>query len=195
MNTVAGFLLLVLAGAAFNAAKSGQLRPWLAGFFTNAHAPKPVDPGKAAAGAGVTGSSGAGSGSGGGNARAVGALRTVAGVQLAEPYASRVAAAVEAAARDGVQLVGSSGYRSNGQQIALRRAHGCGNGREYDPTCLGSPRTAVPGRSRHETGEAIDFANMTSRTSPGYRWLERNGAAFGMVNFPPEPWHWSTDGH
>jgi hypothetical protein len=45
---------------------------------------------------------------------------------------------------------------------------------------------------------AIDFfippKVSITRTSPTFRWLESNAGRFGLVNFAPEPWHWSVDG-
>jgi len=42
----------------------------------------------------------------------------------------------------------------------------------------------------HEQGSAIDFAN----TRGAYAWLKRNAARFGLINYPREAWHYSTNG-
>jgi D-alanyl-D-alanine carboxypeptidase len=57
--------------------------------------------------------------------------------------------------------------------------------------------TAIPGRSLHELGLAVDItAGGSSLTagSPGFRWLAANAATYGYVNLPSEPWHWSITG-
>ena len=113
--------------------------------------------------------------------------------------ADDVDALLTAAKADGVALSGW-GYRSTERQIELRRAN-CGP-TYYDiwirPASTCSPPTAVPGRSLHEQGRAIDFTEngrtITSRSSAGFRWLADNAASYGLFNLPSEPWHWSTNG-
>lgn len=105
-------------------------------------------------------------------------------------------ALVEAALADGVQLNGW-GWRSTQRQIELRQSH-CGSDafsifEKPSNTC--SPPTARPGRSMHERGLAIDFANCSARSTGCFRWLAANAARFGFYNLPSEPWHWSTNGN
>ena len=126
-------------------------------------------------------------------------LRTVQGVTVHADIADDVDALLTAAKADGVALSGW-GYRSTERQIELRRAN-CGP-TYYDiwirPASTCSPPTAVPGRSLHEQGRAIDFTEngrtITSRSSAGFRWLADNAASYGLFNLPSEPWHWSTNG-
>ena len=113
--------------------------------------------------------------------------------------ADSVRALYEYAKTEGVPL-GGYGWRDNEKQIELRISH-CGTS-DYDiyekPSGECSPPTAVPGRSRHERGLAIDFrynnGGIGYRTHPGYIWLNENAARYGLINLPSEPWHWSTDG-
>ena len=116
--------------------------------------------------------------------------------------ASADVAAVEGkllgAEADGVRMSGW-GYRSKQRQIELRREH-CGP-THYDvwekPSSQCRPPTATPGRSMHERGLAIDFTqggHALTRESPGFQWLLRNAARFGLRNLPSEPWHWSVNG-
>lgn len=126
-------------------------------------------------------------------------LRTVQGITVHADIADDVDALLRAAAADGVPLSGW-GYRSTQRQIELR-IQNCGP-TTYDiwvrsaSTC--SPPTAVPGRSLHEQGRAIDFTSggrvITSRSTPAFRWLAANASSFGLFNLPSEPWHWSTNG-
>ena len=120
------------------------------------------------------------------------------GIRVNSSIRGRLAAMLAAARRDGIYLTGG-GYRSSASQIALRRAH-CGSStyaiyQQRSSTCR--PPTARPGNSMHERGLAIDFVDKGGalrRSSPGYRWLRQNAAAYGFFNLPSEPWHWSVNG-
>ncbi len=113
--------------------------------------------------------------------------------------AARVHAMLTAAAADGITL-GGGGYRSNAQQIILRRAH-CGTS-NYDvfqrPSSECSPPTAAPGTSQHEWGLAVDLTSsghlIRSHADPAWQWLSAHAAGYGLRNLPVEPWHWSTSG-
>lgn len=126
-------------------------------------------------------------------------LRTVQGVTVHADIADDVDALLTAAKADGIALSGW-GYRSTERQVELRRAN-CGP-TYYDiwvrPASSCSPPTAVPGRSLHEQGRAIDFtqngSTITSRSSSGFQWLAANASSYGLFNLPSEPWHWSTNG-
>jgi len=123
----------------------------------------------------------------------------VQGITVHVNIADDVDALLTAARADGVPLSGW-GYRSADRQIQLRAAN-CGP-TYYDiwlkPASLCSPPTAVPGRSLHEQGRAIDFTHngrtITSRSTVAFRWLAENAASYGLYNLPSEPWHWSTNG-
>lgn len=124
---------------------------------------------------------------------------SVRGIRVARQIAPQVASLLAAAEADGVRL-GGWGYRSKQSQIELRKRH-CGTS-HYDiyqkPSSQCTPPTARPGASMHEKGLAIDFTHngrgITSRTNPGFQWLSRNAARFGLRNLPSEPWHWSVNG-
>ncbi len=114
--------------------------------------------------------------------------------------ASRVQGLLSAASGAGFNLTGG-GFRDPASQIALRKAH-CGP-TYYDiyqrPAGECSPPTAIPGRSMHEQGLALDIksggALITSHSNPAFVWLNANAARFGFYNLPSEPWHWSVNGH
>lgn len=96
------------------------------------------------------------------------------GAQIAGNFDNMVAAA----GRDGVQLRVTSGKRSYQEQVNLYNKYGPG-------------RAARPGRSNHESGNAIDFTN----TPGAFGWLKQNAGRFGFYNkIPSEPWHYSTTG-
>ncbi len=97
-----------------------------------------------------------------------------------------------AAAHDGVPLCASSSFRNSQQQVALRAAY-CTSAFDPAATCLRP--VALPGRSMHEQGLAIDFTSDAA----GYSWLARNADRFGLHHLvgsagAAEPWHYSLDG-
>ncbi len=106
--------------------------------------------------------------------------------------AGQVTAMLAAARGDGVNLTGSA-YRSHARQIQLRTINGCPDVWTASPSSCRVP-TAIPGRSQHEVGLAIDFENCSYRSSACYIWLSGNADRFGLRNLPSEPWHWSTTG-
>ena len=124
----------------------------------------------------------------------------VRGFWVNKSIASSVAAMVDAASAAGIPLSGG-GFRDPASQITLREAH-CGP-THYDiyekPASQCTPPTAVPGRSMHERGLALDLkyngSLITSRSNPGFQWLAANAARYGFYNLPSEPWHWSTNGN
>lgn len=111
---------------------------------------------------------------------------------------------VQAARRAGVTqgdpslLALFSGYRDPAADAARCAAEG---------NCQGIVRAAC---SAHRTGLALDLnlgsapglmvdnssdANRLYQTrTPAYRWLVRNAARFGFVNYVFEPWHWEWTG-
>ena len=124
----------------------------------------------------------------------------VRGIQVARQIAPQLEALLAAAQADGVPLTGG-GWRTPDRQIALRKQY-CGP-THYDiydkPSSECTPPTAKPGTSMHERGLAIDFRygsqmNAKFKDTPGFGWLQRNAARFGLKNFSKEPWHWSTTG-
>lgn len=124
---------------------------------------------------------------------------TVQGIPVHQSIAVDLDRLLDAARADGINL-GGWGYRSSDKQIALRQQH-CGTSDQaiWDmPASACSPPTARPGQSMHERGLAVDFTynggSMTSRSNVGFQWLAEHAGAFGFVNLPSEPWHWSNDG-
>lgn len=194
INSAAGIALLVIGIAAFNNYQRGTLRQWLEAKALNRAAPP--GPGQQLIGA-YQGSTvtGAGDTIAGGVAQALGTLNlkpeTWRGVTLDASAMTSWKRMVLDAEADGVTLTGT-GLRSNKRQIELRVAHGCGGDKIYDRNCKGNPPTAVPGRSLHEVGQAVDVANCRSRDTRVFKWLAANAAAYGWKNLPSEPWHWST---
>jgi len=115
------------------------------------------------------------------------------GLRVHPCIAPEVERIVALAGTQGMKLAGS-GWASRTVQEQKRINNGCA-GRVYDKSCTGSPRTAVPGTSRHEFGTAIDFTcNGTligSRSSQCFVFLSKNTT---LKNLDIEPYHWSNDG-
>ena len=160
--------------------------------------------GSGGSGGGSTGGGGSGGGGGGGGGPVTviprpGGLTTVGGITVAGSIASNLAGLLDAARAAGFNFSGT-GYRDSSAQIALRRQH-CGTS-DYAIYQMSPdqcrPPTAIPGRSKHEQGLAVDFASngriIQSRSDPAFQWLASNAGRWGFVNLPSEPWHWSVDG-
>ncbi|MEA2428435.1 MAG: hypothetical protein QOF37_2063 [Thermoleophilaceae bacterium] len=79
-----------------------------------------------------------------------------------------------AAAAAGVQLIVTSGFRSDAEQARLFAAH-------PDPRWV-----ARPGTSLHRLGTELDLGPKTA-----YGWLAANAPRFGFIErYSWEPWHW-----
>ncbi|WP_433378469.1 M15 family metallopeptidase [Actinoplanes sp. CA-142083] len=103
---------------------------------------------------------------------------------------------IDDAAKDGVALSGG-GFRTKQRQIELRVINGCPDIWTAPSSSCRVP-TAIPGRSLHEIGLAIDMTSggksISSRDSVPFKWLAAHAASYGFINLPSEPWHWSITG-
>jgi D-alanyl-D-alanine carboxypeptidase len=104
---------------------------------------------------------------------------------------------IDDAAKAGIKLSGG-GFRTRQQQIALRIANGCPDIYTAPASSCRVP-TAIPGRSLHEIGLAVDITSggktITDRKGAPFKWLVANAARYGFVNLPAEAWHWSITGN
>ncbi len=122
-----------------------------------------------------------------------------AGFRVHPCVAPSVRRMVRDASRSGVSLRGHS-WRSIQSQIKLRIANCGGETHENvwkKPAKDCNPPTAIPGKSMHESGRALDFRNGSGsikKDSREYAWLKANAPRYGLFNYPQEPWHWSTSG-
>ncbi|MFV0457915.1 MAG: D-alanyl-D-alanine carboxypeptidase family protein [Actinomycetales bacterium] len=123
----------------------------------------------------------------------------VYGIRVHQCVADRVKRMMDDAYAAGAPLSGT-GWRDYNRQVELR-IQNCGGNTYYNvyqkPSSQCSPPTAIPGRSMHERGLAIDF-RTGSRAIYGsdvqFAWLKANAAKYGFYNLPSETWHWSTNG-
>jgi len=102
---------------------------------------------------------------------------------------------VDDAKKAGISISGG-GFRTKQRQIELRKINGCPDVWTAPASSCRVP-TAIPGRSLHEIGLAIDITSggrsLTS-TSAAFKWLKIHADEYGFVNLPSEPWHWSITG-
>lgn len=106
------------------------------------------------------------------------------------------------AARDGVQLLPLSAFRSIARQTAIIRTKLAAGEKISDILRL----VAAPGCSEHHTGRALDIGSPDEHEldehfakTAEFRWLKRHAAEFGFhLSYPRrnphriayEPWHW-----
>lgn len=109
--------------------------------------------------------------------------------QISDRHRLRIDAAdaynamAQAAARDGLNLVVNSAFRSRAEQARLYAMYQAGTGN------LAAP----PGYSTHEGGLSADIdMKQQGRAAAAYVWLAANARRFGFVNdVASEPWHWT----
>lgn len=121
-------------------------------------------------------------------------LCKVKAMEVASIISDRTVAMVNDAGAAGVNLDGG-GFRTYEQQKAARVRNGCPSDDTAPSSSCRIP-TAPPGNGQHERGLAIDFSagGTIGKGSPQFNWLSANAARYGFINFPVEPWHWSTSG-
>jgi zinc D-Ala-D-Ala carboxypeptidase len=117
------------------------------------------------------------------------------GVTVHQSVAFAFKRMLEDAKADGIVLSGG-GFRTKERQIELRKINGCPDIWTAPASSCRVP-TAIPGRSLHELGLAVDMTyggkSVAART-PAFTWLVANAAKYGYVNLPSEAWHWSITG-
>lgn len=148
-------------------------------------------------------------------------MLTVGNCQLERDAAYTLSVMLDAARADGISLYTEDCYRSYGAQASAYERRCPVEEEEItekDPetgeevvvgvkrsrSCSGPP-LAMPGRSNHGWGRAIDFSTGSRVLGCGdaaFAWLQENGGRFGWVH-PAwagcgrpgrEPWHWEWGG-
>jgi hypothetical protein len=116
------------------------------------------------------------------------------------PFAANLQSMLTAAYAANITLGGWS-FRSDAEQVALRKAHCNGDTTNKSATC--TPPTALPGHSNHESGLAIDFTcgagtgavgSYNFKSTKCFTWLQQNAGTYKLINYSAEPWHWSWNG-
>lgn len=111
--------------------------------------------------------------------------------QIAPPLASELENMFASARSQGINLMLSEAYRSAEQQQKLYDSYIGLYGREYVQETV-----AVPGTSEHQTGLAVDLANLTEPClqrgqscgldAPAIAWLRTKSYKFGFIERYPE---------
>lgn len=124
--------------------------------------------------------------------RATGDQVNVQGIVVDSSIAIQLGQMLDAARKDGFAL-GGSGWRSTATQEELRVRNGCPDVHESPAESCTVP-TAIPGRSLHERGLAIDFnENGEALSGEAAAWLAANVGRYGLcIGVPGENWHAST---
>jgi D-alanyl-D-alanine carboxypeptidase len=120
---------------------------------------------------------------------------TVSGITVHKNVAFAFRRMLADAKADGIVLSGG-GFRTKQRQIELRKINGCPDIWTAPASSCRVP-TAIPGRSLHELGLAVDLTTggrSLTGDSAAFRWLATNAARYGYVNLPSEAWHWSITG-
>ncbi len=123
--------------------------------------------------------------------------------------AASLNAMLDAAHKDGVNLIVISAYRTMSKQKELYRnavtkrksAHPDWSDAQVEAEA--AKNVAIPGTSEHQLGLAVDFNSVETdfENTAQYRWLKANAEKYGFVNRYPsnksavtgiiyEPWHW-----
>ena len=90
--------------------------------------------------------------------------------------------AAACAAKDGIELFVTSGWRSRKYQQELFREALL----EYGSEEKAAQWVATPGTSAHESGNAVDIGPVGAAA-----WLSRHGVAYGLCQiYGNEPWHY-----
>lgn len=120
----------------------------------------------------------------------------MAGLDGLDPEFTRRLLAMQAAARAaGFEIGWGSGTRSVEEQIALRKKNGCPDVWTSPASACDIP-TAIPGRSNHNHGLAMDLTGPDGRTlrrdrhPEAFAWLQANMGGFGLgLPVEGEDWH------
>ena len=134
------------------------------------------------------------------------------GVLMSITVAARWRAMKAAAAKAGINLTVSSGFRTMTEQTrlwnlwlkkqALQLKVSAGVATKEDTIALAQLANvniaASPGKSNHQNGRALDINVGKSFTSPTYLWLKNNAHVYGFTNDEGksigEPHHWVYGG-
>lgn len=120
---------------------------------------------------------------------------TVYGITVHKNVAYAFKRLIDDAKADGIALSGG-GFRTKERQIELRTINGCPDVWTAPASSCRVP-TAIPGRSLHEIGLAVDVTSggkTLTRKSKAFTWMAAHAAEYGFVNLPSEAWHWSITG-
>lgn len=121
-------------------------------------------------------------------------------IRLFNPASVSLDQLLEKSIKDGINIKINSAYRTLQDQMGVRLLNAPSSKKQDDnfiktaPSTKFSPYTAIPGRSNHGFGLAVDFADdnfkKLAEGDKAYEWLKINGPEFGFKRIPSESWHW-----
>jgi LAS superfamily LD-carboxypeptidase LdcB len=128
-------------------------------------------------------------------------VEAVQGIYICKSMSKNLNDLLNQAKSDGIRL-GGGGFRTLQKQIEFRNKNcSCNNNTECiykKSSSQCTPPTAIPGKSRHQSGLAIDFTcegqSIRARDNKCFIWMKNNANKYGFFNLPSEAWHWSVDG-
>jgi len=125
------------------------------------------------------------------------------GMQLRALVLPSLSSMIQAARREGVELVIISAYRSYQTQELLFRSYA-----RRDGVARANQYSARAGHSQHQLGTTLDFGNLSNEfdASPAGLWMKHNAWRFGFsLSYPRgyesqtgyqwESWHWRFIGY
>jgi len=121
-------------------------------------------------------------------------ITIIQGIKVVNKYLPFLNALLSAASKDKITLKLNSGFRTWNEQYTLRKQNVIDKSKINDKVYLTtannglfSPRTAMPGWSNHQNGDAYDF-NVTPDV---YKWMVHNAIQYGWIRtVESEIWHW-----
>ncbi len=121
-------------------------------------------------------------------------ITLIQGKKIVNSYLPHVQQLILSAHNEHILLVINEGFRTWEEQFGFRQRNVIDktktNDRDYlinADNGLFSPRTAKPGFSNHQNGDAIDY-NVPSDV---YKWMVNNAPKLGWIRtVPSERWHW-----
>ena len=134
-------------------------------------------------------------------------LVTFSGIEMDASVKAPYGAMHDAAAKDGISLWISSGYRSDGRQSELFEQEVALYQKTYPARSVAETyaerSVARPGYSEHATGLALDLNGVSDDfdKTPAFRWLDEHAQEYGFIlRYPKdkqeithikyEPWHY-----
>jgi LAS superfamily LD-carboxypeptidase LdcB len=121
-------------------------------------------------------------------------ITLIQGKKIVNSYVPFVQAVITAAQKDNITLHINEGFRTWEEQYNFRKANVIDKTKINDKLYLSfannglfNPRTAMPGWSNHQNGDACDY-NVPPDV---YKWMVHNAIQYGWIRtVPSEIWHW-----
>lgn len=122
-------------------------------------------------------------------------IKYIKGIRVTTQYEPYIKILLEAAEKENIPLMLTSGFRTWDEQLNKRKNNLIDKSKINDEkylleaqSNLFNPFTARPGYSNHQNGRAIDLNTSNINV---YKWLVKNAIKYGFIRtVPTERWHW-----